>query len=181
MTEVWKDVKGFEGMYQVSNLGRIKSLEREVITKKGYAIKVNESILKGSKDTKGYLQVEFKKDGKRIIRFIHRIVAEAFIPNVEHKEQVNHKNGNKLDNYVGNLEWATCKENIEHAWKNNLNTARCGEKHANSKLTDEQARYIKENYKAHDKQFGARALARKFNISVAPIVNIVSGKGWKHI
>lgn len=178
--EIWKDIQGFENMYQVSNIGKIKSLERTIKTKKGF-LRVKERILDGSKDTKGYLQVELKKDGKRNIKVIHRLVAEAFIPNIDNKEQVNHKDGNKLNNNVDNLEWVTCQENIQHAWKNKLNVARLGEEHHNHKLTTEQAIYIKQNYKPRDKKFGMCALARKFNVTTGPVFNIIKGRGWKHI
>lgn len=181
MKEIWKDIEGFENMYQVSNLGKVKSLPRTILRKDGKKLQIKEQILKGSKDTKGYIQVELKKDGKRNIKVIHRLVANAFISNKDNKEQVNHIDGNKENNCISNLEWVTCQENIQHAWKNNLNVANYGEKHPNHKLTEEQVKYIKENYKPRDKEYGARALARKFNVSTGPIQNILSGKGWKSI
>jgi len=181
MQEIWKDIKDFENMYQVSNLGRVKSLPRIIMRKDGKKQTIKGQFLKGSKDTKGYIQVELKKDGKRNIKVIHRLVALAFIPNVENKEQVNHIDGNKENNCTSNLEWCTCQENIQHAWKNELNVASYGENHPNHKLTEEQARYIKNNYIPRDKKFGARALAKKFNVSTGPIQNIIHKKGWKNI
>lgn len=109
MEEIWKDVKGYEGIYQVSNLGRIKSLSRN--TKNQYAYK--EKIIKQIKDKRGYLIVNIKKRATKV----HRIVAEAFIPNPNNLPQVNHIDGNKLNNNVDNLEWCTQKENIQHGWK----------------------------------------------------------------
>ena len=114
MTEIWKDINGFEGYYQVSNLGRIKSLSREIYNGKGYYTST-EKILLGHMITKGYMQVELKKDNKRYLKLIHCLVAEAFIPNPENKPQVNHINGKKSDNMVGNLEWCTNIENQTHA------------------------------------------------------------------
>lgn len=115
MTEIWKDIKGFEGCYQVSNLGRIKSLPREIYNGKGHYTST-EKILSGHMITNGYLQVELKKDNKRNLKLIHCLVAEAFIPNLDNKPQVNHKNGNKTKNNVDNLEWCTNSENQIHAY-----------------------------------------------------------------
>ena len=165
----------------MSNFGRIKTCEHSIIRKDGKPLSIPERYIEGSKDTKGYLQVELKKDGKRKIKFIHRLVAEAFIENPQNKEQVNHKDGNKLNNYASNLEWVTCKENIHHAWENKLNKPVVGEKHKNHKLTEEAVRYIKEHYKPRNREFGARALAKKFNVSPYPVMQIIKGKGWKHV
>lgn len=179
--EIWKDVDGYEGIYQVSNKGRIKSLDRCFIRKDGKPIRLKGQILRGHHDTKGYIQIELKCRGKRDLRALHRLVALAFIPNPYNKPQLNHKDGNKENNCTENLEWCTCQENIRHAWDNDLNKAKLGEKHPNHKLTEEQVRFIKENYKPWDKEYGGAALAKKFNISQGPIQNIIKNKGWKHI
>lgn len=73
-----------------------------------------------TRDRKGYLSVDLYKDGKRVTRGVHRLVAEAFIPNPENKPEVNHKDGNKHNNSISNLEWVTKKENVRHAWDNGL-------------------------------------------------------------
>ena len=119
MEEVWKDVAGYEGLYQVSNLGRIKSMERYCKDRSSVRL-IPETFKKASlsgteKNGQHYLQVALFKDGKRRLYRIHRIVAEMFIPNPENKEVVNHKNGNKHDNRVDNLEWCTNAENNAHA------------------------------------------------------------------
>lgn len=181
MVEIWKDIENFEGMYQVSDMGRIRSLARTKVLSNGRKLTIREKILTGHIDTKGYLQVELRKDGKRNISCIHRLVASAFIENPERKEQVNHKDGNKRNNAVENLEWVTCEENIHHAWKHGLNTASKGQKHPNSILTDEQAKWIKEHYIPRDKKYGMSAMARMFGISTCPIYNIIHEKGWKHL
>lgn len=107
MKEIWKDVKNYEGLYQVSNLGNIKSSKRE-----GSAGGFIKSLL-----TNGYYSVNLWKSGKAKMKRIHRLVCEAFIENTDNKPQINHINGNKLNNRIDNLEWATQSENMKHAYK----------------------------------------------------------------
>jgi hypothetical protein len=119
--EIWKDIEGYEGLYQVSSCGRIKSLARSY--KFGPN---NEKILKARKSRKGkngwsYPSVALYKDNIAKFYTIHRLVAIHFIPNLENKPQVNHKDGNKLNNNINNLEWATQSENSQHAWDSGLN------------------------------------------------------------
>ena len=106
MEEVWKDIKNYEGLYQVSNLGRIRNS--------------NHIILKQYKNHKGYLITQLSKKGKHCTIIVHRIVAKAFIPNLDNKPQINHINCNKVDNRVENLEWVTNDENKLHAKQHNL-------------------------------------------------------------
>lgn len=105
MKEVWKDIEGYEGLYQISNLGRVKRV-------------TTGRILKGGKDKDGYLMVKLYKNNIRSNKKIHRLVAEAFIPNPENKPQVNHADENKTNNSLDNLEWMTAKENINHGTHN---------------------------------------------------------------
>ena len=94
MKEIWKDISGFENYYQVSNLGRVKSLSRQIYNGKGYYTS-SEKILKDHVITNGYIQVELKKDNKRYLKLVHRLVAETFIPNLKNLPQINHIDGNK--------------------------------------------------------------------------------------
>ena len=123
MKEIWKDVVGYEGLYKVSNKGNIKSVGRFVEYNKHH--KHTKQFRKSKKLTQvimknNYLRVEMSKNNVHKLILVHRIVEQAFIPNQLNKKQVNHINGIKTDNRVENLEWATCKENMKHAWDHNL-------------------------------------------------------------
>ena len=107
LEETWKDIEGYEELYQVSNLGRVKSLR-------------NDKLLKQFVNRQGYSQVSLSKNGKVKLCRVNRIVCRAFIENPENKAQVNHIDGNKLNNRVDNLEWCTGSENVKHAYINGL-------------------------------------------------------------
>lgn len=112
MQEIWKDIPNYQGLYQISNCGRVKSLPR-----KNNKRIINKEIIKVfTKLPNGYLKVGLSKNGKTKHYFVHRLVAEAFIPNLENKPCVNHKDCNKENNNVNNLEWVTHKEN--NSYKN---------------------------------------------------------------
>lgn len=119
MNEVWKDVAGYEGLYQVSNLGRVKNLKRKVPYAKGMRT-IPERILQNHTNKYGYVYVRLYKDAKGKNIKLHRIVAQAFIENPENKRCVNHIDGNKENNRVENLEWVTHSENMQHASDNGL-------------------------------------------------------------
>lgn len=106
--EIWKDILNYEGLYQVSNYGNIKSLNR--INRNGKT--VHEKILSQAKGTSGYLQVNLSKDNEAKIFQVHRLVAVAFIDNPDNKPQVDHIDNNKHNNHVENLRWVTGKENM---------------------------------------------------------------------
>lgn len=110
MNEIWKDISGYEGLYQVSNQGRVRSLDRTVAGKNGSRCFRKGKILIGVANRKDYLQVSLRKDGVLKTHKIHRLVAETFIPNLEGKPTVDHINRDKTDNCVDNLRWATYSE-----------------------------------------------------------------------
>jgi hypothetical protein len=115
MEEVWKPVKGYEGIYEVSNLGRVRSLDRYVERKNGYILPCKGSLIMPIHHKSGYIYIGLTKDGKKHNLKMHRIVAEAFIPNPHNLPEVNHKNEQPDDNRVENLEWCDRSHNIR--WK----------------------------------------------------------------
>lgn len=116
--EIWKDIKGLEGKYQVSDLGNVKALSFTGIRKDGRKYHVVEKIKKQSIVGNGYYGFGTNRDKGNVL--LHRALAEAFIPNPENKRCVNHKDGNKLNNNLDNLEWATHGENNQHAYDTKL-------------------------------------------------------------
>lgn len=115
MKEIWKDIEGYEGLYQVSNLGQVKSLERTIIVKNCKQSKTYPECIKiPFPNKKGYLRVQLYKNNKRRNLRVHRLVALAFIPNPDNKPKVNHIDGDPTNNVVSNLEWVTGEENRAH-------------------------------------------------------------------
>lgn len=122
MKEIWKDVKGYEGLYLVSNLGRVKGIERvtkyKEDAKKGKQHFVKEKIKNISEKQNGYQVVNLYKNNKGKSEYLHRVVANAFLPNPENLPTVNHKDFNKKNNCVDNLEWCSYADNNKHARQN---------------------------------------------------------------
>ena len=118
MKEIWKPVVGYEGFYEVSNIGRVRSLSRIVECNDGRKRKIKDRTLKCSRNSGGYSGVTLHKDGCTKFVNIHRIVAEAFVPNPLEKEEVNHKDENPSNNHASNLEWVTHKENLNYGTRN---------------------------------------------------------------
>lgn len=127
--EFWKDVAGYEGIYQASNQGRIRSLdrEREFVGRNQtgkpftYTRKHKGKILAGGLDKNGYrIGVFYDKDGKRRTHKFHRLIAQTLIPNPDNLPEVNHDDGNKQNNEISNLEWTTTRKNIQHAFDTGL-------------------------------------------------------------
>lgn len=120
--EEWKDIEGYEGLYQISNLGRVKSLKRQIKRKNGVIYCTNEKILKGSNNGLNYFKVQLRdKNSNKKYAYIHRLVAKHFIPNPQNKPCINHLDCNPSNNRVENLEWCTKKENTDYMIKLNRN------------------------------------------------------------
>lgn len=117
--EIWKDIREYEGLYQISNLGRVKSVNRKVECGVR-VITIKEKIRKLNPNGNGYLNLLLHKEGVKKAHRVHRLVAEAFLPNPFNLPEVNHKDGNKLNNSVDNLEWCTKSHNEIHARKMGL-------------------------------------------------------------
>lgn len=165
--EIWKDIEGYEGLYQVSNKGRVKSL------------RLRDALILTSHPAFGkYPSVHLRKDNGNKPVSIHILVAKAFIPNPENKPVVNHKDGNKNNCDVENLEWVTCSENTLHAYK--IGLMKSGTRNYQSKFSEEDIKYIRENCILRDRNFGEAALARKFNVSSSCIRRIVKGLSYKN-
>jgi hypothetical protein len=176
MEEVWKDIEGYEGYYQVSNLGRVRSLDRIVPHKIYKFMNAKGKILCPGKVGVGYYTVALCNNSKPKSMFIHRLVAEAFISKTSKTNDVNHKNGIKTDNRLENLEWCTRSENTLHAFTIGLKS-HVGELHNLSKLTEEQAKEIKYELK----ELSVKQISVKYNVHVETIYSIRRGSSWKHI
>lgn len=114
--EEWRDITGYEGLYQVSNLGRVKSLEREIGHRyAGQTRTIPEKIMNVCDNGNGYKTIHLRKNGKRKVRYIHRLVAECFLPPIEGKNYINHKDYDITNNAADNLEWCTQKENVRYS------------------------------------------------------------------
>ena len=118
--EMWKEVKGYGGKYQVSNLGNVRSVDRTFVNACGVMVTRKGSMLKPIQKRDGYMKVTMHREGKVNTELIHRLVAKAFIPNPNNLPQVNHKDGNKRNNDVSNLEWCTALSNMHHAKQHGL-------------------------------------------------------------
>ena len=118
MSEIWKDIQGYEELYQVSNLGRVKSLDKYDKHNRFKRGKIKAICDNGN----GYCVVNLKVDGKQKSRTVHRLVATAFIPNPKNLPEINHIDGNKKNNNVSNLEWCDRRHNATHAVQNKLST-----------------------------------------------------------
>lgn len=166
--EIWKPVVGFEGLYEVSNMQRVKSLKRK---KHGIVIPI---LLRSGKHQFGYPKFTLCKNGKLYYYQLHRLVAEAFIPNPNNLPCINHIDCNPENNNIFNLEWCTHSHNSRHAYiTGRLNKS--GEKNSMAKLTPESVMDIF-NYKGKSKY-----MMQKYNISQCTFSDIKTGRRWGHI
>lgn len=171
MTE-WKDIVGYENLYRVSTKGEI------------YSIRFNKNLkqfYRGSRPDNKYLVVDLNKSGTRKTVSVHRVVAEAFISNPNNLPCVNHKDGNKDNNCVDNLEWCTYSENNYHACRTGLKNIPSGTKNKNSKLTYDDVVSIKKSLILGDSEFGTRPIARKYGVDHNVILDIYHNRKYQDV
>ena len=177
--EEWRDIKGYEGRYQVSNMGRVKSLERIVASKSGSKRTIQGRILKLETKRTGYLRVKlYDSSGKMKNFLVHRLVCEAFHENPEDKPCVNHIDENKANNAAINLEWCTHKENINHG-THNARSAKARSKPVGQYTTDGKFVKIWQSVIEVERQLGFA----KGSLSNAARGNLKTAYGyvWKYI
>lgn len=164
--ENWKPVVGFEGCYEVSNIGRVRTVDS------GY-------IFNPQPTQRGYLRVTFRMNDRRKAPFVHVLVLEAFVCPRPPGKVTNHKNSDKTDNRVENLEWVTQRENVTHAIETgNFFTPR-GEQSGNSKLTANDVKEIRRLYAGG--QYTQSGLAQRFDVTGSLISAVVCRRIWKHV
>jgi hypothetical protein len=166
--EQWRVIENFDNAYYVSNTGRVWSMK--IKTSSGGVI-LKPAISKG-----GYCYVYLYKNGNAKMFNVHRLVATHFINNDDNKKCINHKDGNKLNNSVTNLEWCTHSENTKHAYNNNLNTRQIGELNGKSKLLELDVALIRELY--GDNEFTQKELAEIFKVKQPAISKIILNLTW---
>ena len=179
MNEIWKPIKDYEGLYEVSNLGRVKALTRTI--NKGKCHRTwEEHYLKYAIDRGGYVRTSLAKNGINKTVKVHRLVAEAFLPKVEGRDFINHIDGNKQNNCISNLEFVTRTENMKHAFKIGLKS-NDGERNPAHKLTQKDVNYIRSVYIPKHKKYGAKALSEQFGVHRKTISRIALFKYWKGV
>lgn len=168
----WKDIQGYEDLYRVNTNGEVYSVRSNKILKPFY---------RGRRPDNKYFVVELHKNNKGKTISVHRLVAEAFIPNPNKLPCVNHKDGNKFNNCVDNLEWCTYSENNFHAVQSGLKKYKYGTANKNSKLTYDEVVEIKKCIVLGDSKYGARPLATKYGVDHKVIMDIYHNKKYQDV
>ena len=177
MKEEWREIKGYEGYYEVSNIGNIRSIERYVNSKnKSIAFKKAKSIKSSKRGD--YISVKLSRENEEKTFSVHRLVALMFIPNPENKLEVNHIDGNKLNNFFSNLEWCTRSENEIHSYKNGLQSGRKGSKHHFTNLKEDD---IIQMFLDLNKGLTRKEISIKYGLSYSNTCKILKGRTWGHI
>lgn len=177
--EVWKDIEGYEGIYQVSNLGRIKSLDRKVRSRWG--LMKQKGIVLKSRICNGYVLICLSKNGKNKDVSVHRVIAKSWVPGrTDAKNEVNHIDGDKTNNSVDNLEWCDRRHNIQHSIRIGLRTRQDGAGGYSAILTEKEVKEIRE-LKKNNPTISQPTLGRMFGISKSEIGYILNRAVWKNI
>lgn len=176
--EIWKAIKGYEGFYEASNKGRVRSLDRFVPTARG-GRNLKGVVLQPAIDNWGYPHVSMRIDGKSRTFKIHRLIALTFIGDCDKMDQVNHKNGIKTDNKVENLEWCTASFNVQHSYDTGLNKGCSGEINGKTTLSEEEVISI---YKlTQNTKYSQRIIAEMYNTSRSTVGKIKLKMTWKYL
>lgn len=176
MIEEWRDIEGFDGYYQVSNTGKVRSQGGKNGRRKG------EWYLRAlSRNRDGYLKIRLVQGGKDTTQRVHTLVAKAFILNPNNFDTVNHKDGDKTNNNVDNLEWVDRSQQMIHAYKLGLKKAIKGSKNSQAKLTDDDIRYIRSHYKRNTRGFSTVSLSKQFGVSNRVIGLITRGLSYTNV
>lgn len=176
--EEWRDILGYEGYYQVSNLGRVRSLDRSARNKNGVLRSCKGRVLSPKICSGGYLGLSLYLFDKQKCFQVHTLVAQAFLGVRPDGYDVNHIDGCKTNNLLQNLEYCTRSENVRHAYRNHLNVSKKGEDHYSAKLTESQVRQIRSRVAAGESQ---RAIAREFGLNNMSVSLLVRRKNWSHV
>ncbi len=184
-TETWKDIKGYEGLYKVSNFGRIKSLARKLTLKlvgsrwgKSYVrIRTVQEIIRKQQEHRGHWMITLSENGKRKGFSTHRLVLDAFVGPCPEGMECCHNDGNGLNNHVDNLRWDTAKANGQDRIKHG--TSNAGSTHAMAKLTEELVKQMRLFHKSG--KFTIRELSEIYETSYCQVSQIVHRKIWKHV
>lgn len=177
MGEVWKAIPDFEGLYEASSLGRIRSIDRLVTGKNGVTKKYSGRIIAPVPMNTGYVTVALSKNGIAVRYLVHRLVAITFIPNPDGLEEVNHKDGVKHHNAPSNLEWMSRVRNIRHAMGMGLIQG-LGEQNPAAKLTEKQVIQIKHLARLN---LSPKEIAATFGIAIATVKDIQGARSWAHV
>ena len=179
MEEQWIPIKGYETIYLVSNLGRIKSLDKEVNVRFNCKAIKKSKIIQTNSLRKGYKYVQLYDLESNYKKFsLHRLIALHFIPNPNNYPMINHKDGNTLNNSIDNLEWCTASQNTRHAFDTGLLVTRKGESCTQSKLTEQQVKdiHILKHY-----GMTSKAISKIYQVSFSTICDIFQGRTWKSV
>jgi hypothetical protein len=183
MEEFWIGVKGYKGKYQVSTLGCVKSMARTIKLKPGWCGPdrrvINEKVLSPAFAGKGYAFVGLCKNGRVSLKYVHRLVWESFNGPIKKDMEINHRDGNKRNNSLDNLEAVSHRENMLHAHRNGLTTIlNKGEGNPSAILTDDKVIEIKRRLALGEVQ---RRIAEDIGVSYQTITLIKQGKTWSHV
>jgi predicted XRE-type DNA-binding protein len=177
--EIWRDIPDYESLYQVSSWGRIKSLDKYIF-RRNKQVLIRGKILKLNKNVKGYLRVCLFRNNKRRGYYIHRLVLMVFNRSPKDNEECNHKDGDKSNNHLSNLEWMTHYDNMLHCREVlNVKVDNRGEKCGNSKLKEEQVKEIRDLLKCG--KLTQKEIAKIYKVKNNTISYIKTGKTWKEV